>query len=230
MSLFVIGDLHLCCSVDKPMDIFGGWENYMERLQANWQALVSPEDTVVMAGDLCWALKLEEAEADLRFLEALPGQKLLLKGNHDYWWSTRTKMEAYFASLGLKTVGILHNNAVQHGEQLLCASRGWLFENGAPHDRKIVERECCRIKASLDSAQQLSPTLEKILFLHYPPVYREQELPEFLELMEQYEVRRCYYGHLHGAACQGAWQGSYRGVEFRLVSADYLGFTPLKIG
>lgn len=226
MALFAIGDLHLALSTDKPMDIFPGWDGYMERLEANWRALVSPGDTVVVAGDVSWAMRLDHAQADFLFLESLPGKKLLMKGNHDYWWTTRTKMEGYFDRLGLKSLGILHNNAVTVDGIALCGSRGWLFENGAPHDRKIVEREACRIEASLAAAP---PESQKLLLLHYPPYYCGQELSEFFDLMEQYGVTHCFYGHLHGPALASAYAGSYRGVELVPISADYLGFSPLKL-
>lgn len=226
MSVYAIGDLHLALSANKPMDIFRGWDNYMERLESAWRANIKPGDIVVIAGDVSWALKLEDAEADFRFLEGLPGSKLLMKGNHDYWWNTRTKMEAYFLSLGLKSLSILHNNAAAAEGVYLCGSRGWLFENGMPHDRKIIEREACRIEASLLAAPRDS---EKILFLHYPPVYAGQSINEFLELMQKHNVHRCFYGHLHGGAIASAFSGNCRGVELTLISADALGFSPLKI-
>lgn len=227
MSIFVIGDLHLALSTPKPMDIFGGWEGYMERLEQNWRTLVAPGDTVVVAGDVSWAMGLADTLADFTFLESLPGQKLLMKGNHDYWWSTRAKIEHYFATAGLKTLQILHNNAVTAEGLALCGSRGWLFENGALSDKKIVEREAGRIAASLAAAP--NDGCERVLFLHYPPIYGQQVIPEFFDLMEYYKVRRCFYGHLHGPALGNAFAGNYRGVMLTPISADFLGFAPLKI-
>lgn len=227
MSVFAIGDLHLCLSAqDKTMDVFRGWDNYIERIEQGWRANICPDDVVVIAGDVSWALRLEDSAADFEFIESLPGRKLLVKGNHDYWWSTRSKSETYFASLGLKSLSILHNNAVQVGDSWLCGSRGWLFENGAAHDRKIVEREACRISASLSSAP---PDADKILFLHYPPLLGSQVNEEFFDLMEQHGVKRCYYGHLHGNSIHAATVTNYRGVSLGLISADALGFTPIKI-
>lgn len=226
MAIYAIADLHLSLGTDKPMDIFHGWENYLERLETSWREQVAPEDTVVVAGDLSWALKLEQTEADFRFLDSLPGRKLLMKGNHDYWWSTRNKMESYFAALGLKTLGILHNNAEQAEGVWLCGSRGWMFENGAPHDSKIVQREAGRIRASLEAAGSDG---QRLLFLHYPPIYGNQSIPAFFDVMEQYGVHHCYYGHLHGGSRAAAFEGIHRGVELHLVSADALGFSPVRI-
>lgn len=224
--IYAIGDLHLALSTDKPMDIFGGWDGYMERLEQNWRQTITAADTVVIAGDVSWAMKLPDTEADFRFLESLPGHKLLMKGNHDYWWSTRSKMERYFTESGLNSLEILHNSAVTVEKYALCGSRGWMFENGAPHDRKIVEREAGRIALSLAAAP---PDSERLLFLHYPPAFGGQSIPEFFDVMEQYGVKRCYYGHLHGSATRDATQGYCNGVELRLISADHLKFTPLPI-
>lgn len=224
--IYAIGDLHLALSTAKPMDIFSGWDGYMEKLECSWRENITDRDTVVIAGDVSWAMKLEDTEADFRFLENLPGRKLLMKGNHDYWWSSRNKAETYFNTLGLNTLEILHNSAVEADGYSLCGSRGWMFENGEPHDRKIVAREAGRIAMSLAAAQG---DTEKLLFLHYPPIFAGQVIPEFFDAMHQYGVKRCYYGHLHGPAVRSAFEGSYRGVELKLISADYLGFTPLKI-
>ncbi|MEG2074359.1 MAG: metallophosphoesterase, partial [Angelakisella sp.] len=151
--IYAIGDLHLALSTAKPMDIFSGWDGYMEKLERSWRENITDRDTVVIAGDVSWAMKLEDTEADFRFLENLPGRKLLMKGNHDYWWSSRNKAETYFNTLGLNTLEILHNSAVEADGYSLCGSRGWMFENGEPHDRKIVAREAGRIAMSLAAAQ-----------------------------------------------------------------------------
>ncbi|MEG0853774.1 MAG: metallophosphoesterase [Angelakisella sp.] len=229
--IYAIGDLHLALSAPKPMDIFRGWDGYMEKLEQSWRQTVTDTDTVVVAGDVSWAMKLTEAEADFSFLESLPGRKLLMKGNHDYWWSTRSRMESQFEAFGLKSLQILHNSAVLADGVALCGSRGWMFENGESHDRKIVEREAGRIAMSLKAAEESSSgtAVEKLLFLHYPPIFGNQVIPEFFDVMEQYGVKRCYYGHLHGPALHEAFCGSYRGVQLSLISADYLGFAPLRI-
>ena len=227
MAIFVIGDLHLSLGADKPMDRFPGWQGYMERIEKNWRRLVAPKDTVVLAGDTSWAMKLEEAAPDFAFLQSLPGEKLLLKGNHDYWWSTARKMEAFFAASGFDSLRLLHNNAFQREGIALCGTRGWMFEPGQAHDEKIMARELGRLQASLEAAGQ--GQAERVAFLHYPPVFPGASAPQVVELLKKYGVRRCFYGHLHGASIRSAVQGLHDGVEYRLISADALGFCPHKI-
>ena len=229
MSLFVIGDTRLSLSTDKPMDIFGGWKNYMQRLEENWRSVVQPQDTVIIPGDVSWGVSLEQAKEDFLFLHRLPGKKILMKGNHDYWWTTRAKMESFLEENGLDSLSILHNNAVSVEGLSLCGSRGWMFEQGQEHDKKIINREAGRIRASLQDAQRFGEQ-EKVLFLHYPPVFMQDSIPEFFEVMNQYGVRRCYYGHIHSQGCRFAFQGEWCGVQLEMVSADYLRFMPKKIG
>ena len=229
MSLFVIGDTHLSLSTDKPMDIFGGWKNYMQRLEENWRSVVQPQDTVIIPGDVSWGMSLEQAKEDFLFLHRLPGKKILMKGNHDYWWATRAKMESFLEGNGLDSLRILYNNAVSVEGLSLCGSRGWMFEQGQEHDKKIINREAGRIRASLQDAQRFGEQ-EKVLFLHYPPVFMQDSIPEFFEVMNQYGVRRCYYGHIHSQGCRFAFQGEWCGVQLEMVSADYLRFMPKKIG
>lgn len=226
MSVFAIGDLHLSLTAGKPMDVFPGWDGYVRRLEDAWRRLVEPEDTVVVAGDISWAMQLADTLADFRFLDALPGHKLLMKGNHDYWWTTRAKMDRFFVQQGLTTLEILHNNAVTVGDLALCGSRGWLFEEDQKSDPLIIAREAGRIRRSLEHAQA---GCRRILFLHYPPIYKDQVIQPYFDLMEEFGVTRCYYGHLHGYGVGQAFQGSYRGVELRLISADALGFAPLRL-
>lgn len=229
MSLFVIGDLHLSLGADKPMDVFRGWDNYVERLEKNWRAAVTPQDTVILAGDTSWGMSLEESREDFAFIQSLPGEKYILKGNHDYWWSTKNKMETFFASQGLSTLHILHNNALRMPQGVLvCASRGWLFEKGEAHDKKILAREALRLELSIqDALRQKQESDELVAFLHYPPLYGSERSQEILSVLKQYGVSRCYYGHLHSRACANAFQGEYEGTTYRLVSCDGLGFMPL---
>ncbi len=227
MSVYAIGDLHLSLGCpEKTMEVFRGWQDYQRRLEENWRALVRPEDTVVLAGDISWAMRLEDTREDFRFLDALPGRKLLMKGNHDYWWTTRRKMEAFFQAEGLTTLEVLHNNSVEAEGVFLCGSRGWLFEGNQKYDPLIVAREEGRIRRSLESAPQSG---EKLLFLHYPPAYGSQELPEFFAAMADHGVRECWYAHIHGSGALGIREGEHRGVTLRLVSADHLKFTPCLI-
>ena len=225
MAVFTIGDTHLSLGSAKPMDIFSGWDNYVERLEKNWRHLVAPTDTVVIAGDVSWAISLEEAKADFAFLDALPGKKLLLKGNHDYWWTTVRKMTAFFQANGFETLSFLHNNCHIVEGTALCGTRSWLFDVGEEHDEKVMNREMGRLKMSLEAAG----ALPKIVFLHYPPLCAGARAEGVLQILKQYEVRRCYYGHLHGAAIKRAVQGEHDGVEYRLVSADSVDFCPVKI-
>lgn len=227
MALYAIGDLHLSLSSGKPMDVFGEtWREHPEKLKKGFSAL-REDDVCVLCGDLSWAMDLEGALEDFRFIDALPGKKLLLKGNHDYWWSTAAKAKKLFKENGLETLDILHNNCFFYGETALCGTRGWFYEEerGGEHDKKILRREVLRLETSLNAAGDR----EKLVFLHYPPLYGSYACPEILELLERHRVRLCGYGHLHGKSCQGAFIGWRGGTEYRLLSADFLNFTPVKL-
>ena len=226
MALFVLGDTHLSLGGAKPMDVFPGWEGYVEKLEANWRRLVKPEDTVVLAGDISWSMRLADTRRDFAFLHSLPGQKLIMKGNHDYWWSTANKMNAFFAAEGFDTLRLLHNNAYTVDGYALCGTRGWLFDAGEPHDEKVMNREIGRLRLSLDAAE---PGREKLVFLHYPPVYTGADAPEIVAVLKEYGIRRCFYAHLHGKAIRFAVQGEVDGIRYKLVSADGLHFCPYKI-
>ena len=225
MALYAIGDLHLSLTADKPMEVFGpAWENYTER---NGDALsrLTAGDVLVLAGDTSWAMKLEDCSADFAFLQNLPGRKLLLKGNHDYWWTTMAKMNAYLAANGFGSLSFLHNNCVFAEGLALCGTRSWLFDAGQPHDEKVMSRECGRLRASLEAAGDT----EKAVFLHYPPVYPQADAGEVVALLREYGVKRCFYGHLHGPSIPRAVQGELDGIEYKLISADALRFFPYKI-
>ncbi len=228
MAVFTIGDLHLSLGTQKPMDIFEGWGNYTERLRANWERLVGPEDTVVVPGDISWAMQLEETEADFRFLDALPGRKILLKGNHDYWWTTRKKMDAWLAEKRFTTLHILFNDAYEADGLGLCGTRSWFYEEGEPDNEKILNRELGRLRASL-RAQTGGPCGEKLVFLHYPPVYYRTEIEPVTAVLREFGVRRCFYGHVHGPSINYAFNGVRDGIAYKLVSADHLGFCPYRI-
>lgn len=227
MALYAIGDLHLCLGAPKPMDIFGGaWIGYMEKLKTG-MSVITPEDTTVLLGDLSWALGLSEAAADFAWINEIPGRKIILKGNHDYWWSTATKFYDFCEKYGFTEQFILNNNHFEYEGYAICGTRGWFFEEArsGDHDEKVLKRELLRLEASLKSAGELP----KIVFLHYPPRYKGYECSEILELFKAYQVRQCFYGHLHGASHSLALEGSWDGVEFRLVSADKLNFRPFKV-
>jgi hypothetical protein len=228
MALYAIGDTHLSLASDKPMDVFGGgWTGYVDKLREGFNATVSQGDTVVICGDVSWGMSLEEARADFAFLDALPGgRKLLLKGNHDYWWTTASKMKAFFAENGFSTLDVLHNNCHFYGETALCGTRGWFYEEDrGEHSAKIFNRELIRLEASLKAAGER----EKLCFLHYPPLYQGYRCQEILDLLERYRVSLCCYGHLHGGSHRLAVTGRQGTVDYRLVAADYVGFRPVCI-
>lgn len=228
MALFVMGDLHLSLSSDKSMDIFGGWENYVERIKENWNREVSPEDTVVVPGDISWAMSLKEAVADFRYIHELPGRKIILKGNHDYWWTTAAKMNNFLAENGFDSIFILHNNHYAYENYGICGTRGWINDDSEPADAKVLAREAQRLETSIASAE--SAGLEPLVFLHYPPLYGNEYNPDLLEVMYRHNIKRCWYGHIHGRkGHQNAVNGERDGIVFQLVSADYVQFCPVKI-
>lgn len=227
MSLYAMGDLHLCLGAPKPMDIFGGaWVGYMEKLKKG-MGRITPEDTTVLLGDLSWALDLQNACADFSWINEIPGRKIILKGNHDYWWSTSSKFYAFCKQNGFSDMWILNNNHFEYNGFAICGTRGWFFEENksAEHDEKVFKRELIRLEASLKSAG----TLPKLVFLHYPPQYKGYQCNEILALLKQYDVRQCFYGHLHGASHGLAMDGLWDGIEYKLLSADKLDFQPYKI-
>ncbi len=228
MALFVMGDLHLSLSSDKSMDIFGGWENYVERIKENWNREVSPEDTIVVPGDISWAMSLKEAVADFRYIHELPGRKIILKGNHDYWWTTAAKMNNFLAENGFDSIFILHNNHYAYENYGICGTRGWINDDSEPADAKVLAREAQRLETSIASAENAG--LEPLVFLHYPPLYGNEYNPDLLEVMYRHNIKRCWYGHIHGRkGHQNAVNGERDGIVFQLVSADYVQFCPVKI-
>ena len=236
MATYVIADLHLSEAVgcNKSMEVFGRrWTGYTEKIRKNWEALIAPEDTVIIPGDISWALSLREAEADLRFVDSLPGTKYLAKGNHDLWWSSMAKNLAACAEWGLSTLRFLFNNAYETEDFIFAGSRGWFFDedaNGVPDGvdfDKIVAREAGRLRLSLNAAKQCSGYAEKetIAFMHFPPVWNGREVSPIVDTLREFDIKRCYVGHIHGNyfAPPSVLHG---GIEFSLVSADYLDFIP----
>lgn len=225
MSLFAIADTHLSFGTNKPMDTFTGWENYTEKLQKNWNNLVKDEDTVVIAGDISWAMNFNELYNDFDFINKLNGKKIIIKGNHDYWWNTLTKMNKFIEENKFDTISILHNNAFDFDGFSVCGSRGWLFDSEDLQDEKVLNREVMRVKTSIDSAKND----EKIVFLHYPPITTNEKCEEILSLLKNSGIKKCYYGHLHGVAAKFAIDDNIDGIDFKLISADRLRFTPYLI-
>ena len=227
MALYAIGDLHLCLGAPKPMDVFGGnWAGYMDKLKEG-MSVITGADTTVLLGDLSWALSLEESAADFAWINEIPGRKIILKGNHDYWWSTAAKFQKFCEANGFENMNLLNNNCFEYEQWAICGTRGWFFEEerSGAHDEKVFKRELCRLEASLKAAGEKN----KAVFLHYPPRYKGYECREILDLLEKYEVRRCFYGHLHGGSHKLAMEGLWDGVEYRLVAADYLNFKPYHV-
>lgn len=224
MSIFAIGDTHLSFGSDKPMDIFCGWQDYVPRLEKKWRAVVSPEDIVVIPGDISWAMSLEQVEKDFAFLDSLPGKKLIMKGNHDYWWTTKKKMDSFITEKGFNTLSILHNNAYKVGDFVICGSRGWFYDAQTGNDKKVISREAGRIDMSLNEAKKLSG--EPVVFLHYPPVMGGEKCDEIMRVLIKHEVKRCFFGHLHGNFSSFVNNETVDGIRFSLISADYLEFCP----
>ncbi len=227
MSIYAIGDTHLTFSTDKPMDIFRGWTDYVLRLEKNWRAVVGEDDTVIIPGDISWAMSLEEVKADFEFLHNLPGKKIIMKGNHDYWWNTKRKMDAFIAENKFDTLSVLHNNAYKVGNFSVAGSRGWFFDAEKQADKKVLLREASRLERSIEEAEKLGG--EVIVFLHYPPVMENQVCNEIFDVLKKHGIKRCFYGHLHGESCLRAVCDTVDGIKFSLVSADFLEFCPLII-
>lgn len=226
--LYTIGDLHLSLGCDKPMDIFSGWTNYLERLQNNWNSKITDEDTVILLGDHSWALKLEDSQKDLEFIDKeLNGKKILVKGNHDLWWSTTKKITDFVSDNAFSTISFLFNNAYLVEGISICGTRGWIRENGEPADQKVLNREAGRLEMSLQAGAKLGGEL--VAFIHYPPIYGTEENVPIIELLHKYGIKRCYYAHLHGSSIKGALNAERNGIYYKLVSADGVGFDPVKI-
>ena len=227
MALYAIGDTHLSLGADKPMDAFGGvWTGYVDKLRERFAPLTG-EDTVVFCGDLSWGMSLEEALPDFLFIDSLfPGKKLLVKGNHDYWWTTASKMYRFWNDHGISDFALLHNNCHFYGDTALCGTRGWFFEEDEQgQGSKVFKREVLRLEASLKAAGEG----EKLCFLHYPPLYQGYICREIVDLMEYYKVKACYHGHLHGGSHRLAQEGRRGSVEYHLIAGDKLDFYPRKV-
>ena len=239
MSMFVISDLHLSSDGTKSMEVFGArWKNYRARIEKNWRAVVTEEDTVLVPGDLFWSVRLEDTVEDFRFLDSLPGQKLIGKGNHDFWWSTVSKMTAFLERHHIESIRFLYNNAYLLEDCVVCGTRGWFLEEGQQHTvgevdyARIVNRELIRLRMSLDAARAIQKKQERplpiLVFLHFPPVWGDFVCREFVDLLHEYEVRTCYFGHIHGAY-YAKRTTTFEDIDFVLTAADYLNFAPMPV-
>ena len=229
MSLFVIGDLHLSfCDPSKTMSVFPGWENYQERIEKNWLDAITQEDTVVLAGDITWGMSMEQALPDFQFINALPGKKIILKGNHDYWWTTLRKMTDFFTQNGLDTISILHNNHFPYDNYGICGTRGWVNMPGEVQEEKVLRREVQRLETSIKSA--VDAGLEPIVFMHYPPIFASNFNYDILEVLYRYKIKDCYYGHIHGRSAHALCvTNTYDDINFHLVAGDYIQFVPERV-
>ena len=230
MAIYVIADLHLSFSQDKPMSIFGeNWEGHSKKIKTNWISKVKPEDTVVLPGDFSWAMYLKDTYKDFQYLDSLPGKKLLLKGNHDYWWTTVTNMRNFLEENKFKNIDFIYNNSYLVENKILTGTRGWNLLD-TENSSKMIKRESIRLQLAIeDGIKKYGDDKEIIVFMHYPPISNTNKKSEFLKILKQYDIKRCYYGHLHGKSHQDAVEGIVDGIEFKLISADYLNFDVIKV-
>lgn len=235
MAIYTIGDLHLSFNEDKPMDIFGeNWKGHEEKIKNDWKKKVKENDLVVIPGDFSWSTYLKDTYKDFSYLNLLPGKKVLLKGNHDYWWTTLTSMRKFLKENNFETIDFVYNTAYEFEDYIIAGTRGW-GQNEEGEEQKLLKREAARLELSLEMAIKLNENKEKeiIVFLHYPPIIKsnliDNEMSDFVKIMKKYNIKRCYYGHLHSASIKEAVEGKYYGINFKLVSADSLDFKLLKI-
>lgn len=236
MSIYIIGDLHLSFETNKPMNIFGqNWENHSEKIKKDWIEKVKPEDTIILAGDFSWATYLEEIYKDFNYLSQLPGKKILLKGNHDYWWTTVTSMKRYLEENNIENIEFLYNNSFLIEDKIIVGTRGWALLD-SENSEKMINREAARLELSIkEGVEKYGKDKELICVMHYPPISNSLMKNEytynskFLDIMKKNNIKRCFYGHLHGASHKEAIEGIIEGIEFKLISADYLDFKLKKI-
>ncbi len=232
MSIYAISDLHLSFSTNKPMNIFGdNWNNYERRIEENWERLVKEEDTVLLPGDFSWGMTFEEAKSDFKYLNKLPGGKIMLKGNHDYWWGTLNKINKFLEDNSFKNINILYNNSYLVENKIICGTRGWTIADNDEENEKIYKRELLRLEMSLkDGINKYGKEKEIIVCMHYPPTNTVLlENSGYIEIMKKYNVKKCIYGHLHGESQKEAIEGNLNGIQINLVSCDYTKFNLISI-
>ena len=235
MSIYVIGDLHLSFKEYKPMDIFGNnWEGHFEKIKNDWDLKVKENDLVVLPGDFSWATYLKDTDEDFKFLNDLPGKKLLLKGNHDYWWTTLKSMRKFLEEKDFKNIDFIHNNSFEFEDKIIVGTRGWSKSEGTQDDDKILKREALRLELSIkDGINNFGEDKEIIVFMHYPPINKlnliNNEMSDFIKIMKKYNIKKCFYGHLHSTSIKEAVEGKHFDIDFKLVSADGLDFKLYKI-
>ena len=228
MSIYTIGDLHLSFKNPKPMNIFGkNWENHEEKIKKDWMSKVKETDTVIHPGDFSWAMHLKDTYLDFEYLNSLPGKKIMLKGNHEYWWTTITNMKKFLEENNFKNIDFIQNNCIEVEDKVICGTRGWTLNQDTDNSKKIIAREAIRLELSIKDA--ITKNKEIIVFMHYPPITKENFNTEFMRILKKYNIKRCYYAHLHGNSILDSVEGIVEGIEFKLVSADGLDFKLLKI-
>lgn len=227
MAIYAISDLHLSFSTNKPMNIFGdNWDNHEKKIKENWLKTVKEDDTVLLPGDFSWGMNFEEAKLDFKYLNELSGRKIMLKGNHDYWWATTSKIKDFLLTNNFNNIDILYNNSYLVEDKIVCGTRGWMISGNDEKNDKIQKRELLRLELSLkDGTAKYGENKEIIVCMHYPPT--NQDLlgkSEFMQIMKKYNVKKCIYGHLHGEAHKEMVEGNINGIEIKLVSCDYTDF------
>lgn len=240
MSIHAIGDLHLSLNREKPMDIFGGnWKNHEQKIKENWKNTVQDNDLVILPGDFSWEMHLKDMYNDFAYLNELPGKKLLLKGNHDYWWTTLAKMREFLQENKFENIDFLYNNSYLSEDKIIAGTRGWAL-NDTENSDKMNHREEERLKLSLQSGVDNFGDKEIICIMHYPPIIEENKndannqsknlkVSNYVQIMKEYNVKTCLYGHLHGESHKEAFEGIIEGINFKLVSSDYLDFKLYKV-
>lgn len=234
MSIYTIADLHLSFNEDKPMNVFGEiWNDYEEKIKEDWNKKVKENDLVVLPGDFSWSMYLKDTYKDFEYLNKLTGKKLLLKGNHDYWWTTVTSMRNYIKENDFKDIDFLYNNSYKFGNTIIVGTRGWILSEES-EAKRMINRESARLELSIEDALKVKEDDDEIIaFMHYPPILKsnvqKNEMNEFIKILKKYDIKKCYYGHLHSSSIKDAIEGVYFGIEFKLVSADGLNFKLEKV-
>lgn len=224
MAIYAIADLHLSFNTNKPMNIFG-WLNYENKIKEDWLSKVRNDDFVLLLGDFSWEIKLKDTFMDFDFINKLPGKKILLKGNHDLWWTTIKSMREFLNQQNIENVDFLYNNSYEYENKIICGTRGWNLIEENEQDKKIINREVLRLENSIkDGIKKFGEDKEIIVCMHYPPITKENQNNEFIKVMEKYNVKKCLYGHLHGKAHMNAIEGIKEGIEYTMVSCDYTNF------
>lgn len=229
MSIYAISDLHLSFNTNKPMDLFG-WNDYENEIKENWKKTITDDDLVILSGDFSWEMELKNTYKDFNFINNLPGKKILLKGNHDYWWSSLLKMRQFIKDSNFKNIDFLYNNSYEFDNRIIVGTRGWTLLQDDEETKKIIDRECIRLELSIqDGIKKYGTDKEIIVCMHYPPLTKDNLNNQFVEILKKYNINTCIYGHLHGTATTDAIEGKINKINYILTSCDYTKFKLIKI-